>query len=95
MSVVVRIGFPPRLSAATTGGENMTVSFTFLCHSLCLETTMAQVSVCDPGFCPGSEYTLVVQFEANPLPTQVVANMFKMMTGINLDIKIYELLIPW
>ena len=72
----------------------MTVIFTFLCHSLCLETTMAQVSVCDPGFCPGLEYTLVVQFEANPLPTQVVANMFKMMTGINLDIKIYKLLIP-
>ena len=32
-----------------------------------------QVFVCDPEFCPGSEYTLVVQLEANPLPTQVVS----------------------
>ena len=30
-----------------------------------------QVSVCDTEFCPGSEYILVVHFEANPLPTQV------------------------
>ena len=39
-----------------------------------------QVFVCDTEFCPGSEYTLVVQFEANPLPTQVVvmANMLIM-----------------
>ena len=30
-----------------------------------------QAYVCDPDFCPGSEYTLVVPFEANPPPTEV------------------------
>ena len=38
-----------------------------------IKMIIMQVFVCDPEFCPGSEYTLVVQFEANPLPTQVVS----------------------
>ena len=37
-----------------------------------IKMIIMQVFICDPEFCPGSEYTLVVQFEANPLPTQVV-----------------------
>ena len=38
-----------------------------------IKKIIMQVFVCDPEFCPGSEYTLVVQLEANPLPTQVVS----------------------
>ena len=46
-----------------------------------IKMIIMQVFICDPEFCPGSEYTLVVQLEANPLPTQVVSmiNMVMVM----------------
>ena len=54
--------------------------------------TIMQVFVCDPEFCPGSEYTLVVQFEANPLPTQVVIRMnmlmINMMSMVMMNMKV-------